>query len=424
MLPGQYNEYLNKDDPALFYPPINYRPTPIPRTKDLNLTEQQWNQFDWMYAKALSPFVFDQLTTSKLGRIPQKDHIYQDYQTSVMELLKSLIYTPKFSNQYQKQQQAQSYLQQNKLYNQKQNVKTNYKQQMNQKESQLMEQMTMETMTNLSTQLNPSISFQKMMDSEKIIAGRIYRPLSTEKRILISISQKHSPTLHLTLQTDQMDSEETVAGRSYRQHPTKIVTQTIKQSITLAMKTIKSKLMIIEPEVNKTIKDPTTKPNMNKIMEASNQEKWDHLIQPIPNKNQVIQIFDSHKAYHLQSLHFQNAAKLKGKLQCPDKGCNQPTIMILEAKQANQKPYPTIPKGVPKMEPTLTLLTTSYPSRSREKRQMQLQLLKTSPQNTPKAIRPVQDPRNRNKDSTPKTRQKQSPIPRLTSRISWTKQER
>ncbi|KAA6337133.1 MAG: hypothetical protein EZS28_052817, partial [Streblomastix strix] len=48
----------------------------------------------------------------------------------------------------------------------------------------------------------------------------------------------------------------------------------------------------------------------------------------------------------------------------------------------------------------------------------------TSPQNAPKATRPVQDPRNRNKYSTPKTRQKQSPILRLTSRISWTEEER
>ncbi|KAA6395486.1 MAG: hypothetical protein EZS28_008985 [Streblomastix strix] len=52
------------------------------------------------------------------------------------------------------------------------------------------------------------------------------------------------------------------------------------------------------------------------------------------------------------------------------------------------------------------------------------QLLQTSPQNTPKATRPVQDPRNRSKDSILKTRYKWSPITRLTSRISWTEQER
>ncbi|KAA6356647.1 MAG: hypothetical protein EZS28_047826 [Streblomastix strix] len=55
---------------------------------------------------------------------------------------------------------------------------------------------------------------------------------------------------------------------------------------------------------------------------------------------------------------------------------------------------------------------------------MQPQLLQTSPQNTPKATRPVWDPRNRNKDSTQTTKQKQNLIPRLTSRISWTEKER
>ncbi|KAA6394063.1 MAG: hypothetical protein EZS28_010409 [Streblomastix strix] len=44
-LSGQYKEYPNKDDPAFFYPPKNYRPTPIPRPKDLILSEEQWNQF-------------------------------------------------------------------------------------------------------------------------------------------------------------------------------------------------------------------------------------------------------------------------------------------------------------------------------------------------------------------------------------------
>ncbi|KAA6381955.1 MAG: hypothetical protein EZS28_022516 [Streblomastix strix] len=46
ILPGQYKHYPNKDGPAFFYPPKNYRPTPIPRPKDLNLSEEQWEQFD------------------------------------------------------------------------------------------------------------------------------------------------------------------------------------------------------------------------------------------------------------------------------------------------------------------------------------------------------------------------------------------
>ncbi|KAA6318577.1 MAG: hypothetical protein EZS28_054926, partial [Streblomastix strix] len=71
-----------------------------------------------------------------------------------------------------------------------------------------------------------------------------------------------------------------------------------------------------------------------------------------------------------------------------------------------------------------TLLTTSQHSRSREKRQMQPQILQTSQQNTLRASRPVQDPKNRSKGSTQTTKQKQNPIPRLTSRISWTEEGR
>ncbi|KAA6363744.1 MAG: hypothetical protein EZS28_040728, partial [Streblomastix strix] len=46
MLPGQHKHYPNKDGPAFFYPPKNYRPTPITRPKDLNLSEEQWKKFD------------------------------------------------------------------------------------------------------------------------------------------------------------------------------------------------------------------------------------------------------------------------------------------------------------------------------------------------------------------------------------------
>ncbi|KAA6354817.1 MAG: hypothetical protein EZS28_049657 [Streblomastix strix] len=46
MLPGQHKHYPNKDGPMFFYPPKNYRPTPIPIPKDQNLSEEQWKQFN------------------------------------------------------------------------------------------------------------------------------------------------------------------------------------------------------------------------------------------------------------------------------------------------------------------------------------------------------------------------------------------
>ncbi|KAA6403047.1 MAG: hypothetical protein EZS28_001426 [Streblomastix strix] len=104
-----------------------------------------------------------------------------------------------------------------------------------------MEQIIMEMKTNLSTESNPSISLTETKVSELMTAGRSYRPLSTEKRIPRSTSQTYPPTHHFTMQTDHLDSEETVAERSYRQRPTKMYTQTIRQSITLAMQTITSR---------------------------------------------------------------------------------------------------------------------------------------------------------------------------------------
>ncbi|KAA6360505.1 MAG: hypothetical protein EZS28_043968, partial [Streblomastix strix] len=56
MLPGQYKHYPNKDGPAFFYPPQNYHPTPIPRPKDLNLSEEQWQQFDGDVREGVVPY--------------------------------------------------------------------------------------------------------------------------------------------------------------------------------------------------------------------------------------------------------------------------------------------------------------------------------------------------------------------------------
>ncbi|KAA6365648.1 MAG: hypothetical protein EZS28_038828 [Streblomastix strix] len=93
---------------------------------------------------------------------------------------------------------------------------------MNQEESQLMEQMTMETMTNLSTQLNPSISLPETIDIERLTARCNYRPLSSEKRIRKSISKEYPPPLHLAIQTDQNFTEQMVAGRSFKLQSTKM----------------------------------------------------------------------------------------------------------------------------------------------------------------------------------------------------------
>ncbi|KAA6371467.1 MAG: hypothetical protein EZS28_033007 [Streblomastix strix] len=62
MLPGQYKHYPNKDGPLFFYPPKNYRPTPIPRPKDLNLSEEQWEQFDGDVRQGVVPYLIGLIT--------------------------------------------------------------------------------------------------------------------------------------------------------------------------------------------------------------------------------------------------------------------------------------------------------------------------------------------------------------------------
>ncbi|KAA6362980.1 MAG: hypothetical protein EZS28_041492 [Streblomastix strix] len=56
MLPGQYKHYPNKDGPMFFYPPKNYHPIPIPKPKDLNLSEEQWEQFDGDVRQGVVPY--------------------------------------------------------------------------------------------------------------------------------------------------------------------------------------------------------------------------------------------------------------------------------------------------------------------------------------------------------------------------------
>ncbi|KAA6366509.1 MAG: hypothetical protein EZS28_037963 [Streblomastix strix] len=56
MLSRQYKHYPNNDGPLFFYPPKNYRQTPIPRPKDLNLSEEQWKQFDVDVREGVVPY--------------------------------------------------------------------------------------------------------------------------------------------------------------------------------------------------------------------------------------------------------------------------------------------------------------------------------------------------------------------------------
>ncbi|KAA6365795.1 MAG: hypothetical protein EZS28_038677 [Streblomastix strix] len=53
---GKYKEYPNKNNPYIIFSPKNYHPKPITSPKDLNFSEEQWNQFDRNARKGVVPF--------------------------------------------------------------------------------------------------------------------------------------------------------------------------------------------------------------------------------------------------------------------------------------------------------------------------------------------------------------------------------
>ncbi|KAA6382028.1 MAG: hypothetical protein EZS28_022443, partial [Streblomastix strix] len=79
MLPGQYKHYPNKDGPMFFYPPKNYHPIPIPRPKYLNLSEEQWEQFDGDVSQGVVPYL--------AGFINIHPQIYQSIPEAVIGLI-------------------------------------------------------------------------------------------------------------------------------------------------------------------------------------------------------------------------------------------------------------------------------------------------------------------------------------------------
>ncbi|KAA6368070.1 MAG: hypothetical protein EZS28_036404, partial [Streblomastix strix] len=90
MLPGQYKHYPNKDGPLFFYPPKNYRPTPIPRSKDLNLSEEQQEQFDtdWANLPKVSYIpVLLNVSDGVAGFINIHPQIYQSITEAVIGLI-------------------------------------------------------------------------------------------------------------------------------------------------------------------------------------------------------------------------------------------------------------------------------------------------------------------------------------------------
>ncbi|KAA6359668.1 MAG: hypothetical protein EZS28_044806 [Streblomastix strix] len=86
MLPGKYKHYPNNDGPLFFYPPMNYRPTQIPRPKDLNLSEEQWKQFEGDVREGVVPFSVIGLIIFAAEQIVQSETESEDQEQLTNEL--------------------------------------------------------------------------------------------------------------------------------------------------------------------------------------------------------------------------------------------------------------------------------------------------------------------------------------------------
>ncbi|KAA6401434.1 MAG: hypothetical protein EZS28_003032 [Streblomastix strix] len=381
ILSGQYKHYPNNDGPAFFYPPKNYRPTPIPRPKDLNLSEEQLKQFDGDWANLQrGSFIPGLLNVSDrvAGFIKIHLQIYQSIPEAVIERIVADGTEDNGDNDQSEYAIEPKHFTNRNVGLRKNNSGTQLK-------------------ATINGEANPEINITKTSANTPPhnVNGSDGLGGNSCGTQLQAATNENGHENHQAIDStgNEDNNEQANDNRIGGQQQ-----QTSKES--------NNEIQHQQDSIN------------NKPGEIGSPHTT-HSKQELNT-----QTLHNPKANLFQLPHLQNQVKQKEKLQYLNRRYSKLTNTILEAKQVNQSPYPINPQRASKLEPTLTLLTTQHPSRSREKGQIQSQLLKTSPQNTPKATRPVQDSRNRNKDSTPTTKQKQSPIPRLMSRISWTKQER
>ncbi|KAA6377327.1 MAG: hypothetical protein EZS28_027148 [Streblomastix strix] len=406
MLLGQYKEYPNKDGPAFFYPPKNYRPALIPRPKDRNLSEKQWKQFD-----------------VNLGRIYQEDHTSQDYQTLVMEWLDSLTYTPQI---YQSIPEAVI------------GLFTFAAQQIVESETENKDQ----------EQLSNEI--------ERIIAD------GTDDNGNNDQSEHAIEPKHFTNGNDGLRKNDsgtqlqaTVNGEAKSEiHITKTSANTLPYNLNgsdrLGGKGCGTQLQAITNEnghQNHQVIDITGKENIfeqandNRTGGQQNNQGSNNETQHKQDSgnNKRREIGSSHTTHSEQELINSNISQPKGQplliTKHPELGQAKGKVVVpkqrmqptndhdTRIKTGQLKSVPNKSFGSPEARANSDSPNHFKPQQEQRKKADVAQLLKTSPQNTPKATRTVQDPRNRNKDSTSKIRQKQSPTPGMTSWISQTEQK-
>ncbi|KAA6382602.1 MAG: hypothetical protein EZS28_021870 [Streblomastix strix] len=317
MFPGQFKEYPNKDGPLFFYSPKNYRPTPIPRPKDLNLSEEQLNQFDGDAREGVVPFYL-QISDDpqNWAKLPKGQYVpglliiddgvsglineHPRNNQSISETTIGLILYAVEIIIEQSEAESQN---QEKLTNDLERIEVDGSD-VNGNEEQTVNAIEPKHFINGNDRF-------KRNDS----GTQLHATVNGEANPKINITKTPaSTTFHNVNRTDGLGRNS--YDTKLQAQPTKLDTQTIAQSITLVMKTITSKRMIIESKKMQTNKDLEMNTNTSKklnikTMETFNLKGQYHFIQLIPNKNLEFKTFHNPKISQTQQPNFQNQAKLK-----------------------------------------------------------------------------------------------------------------
>ncbi|KAA6379511.1 MAG: hypothetical protein EZS28_024964 [Streblomastix strix] len=401
MLSGLFTEYPNKDCSAFFYPTKNYRPTPIPRPKYLNLSEEQWNLGESPQRGSYIPGLI-YVNDGVAGFINIHYQIYQ----SIPEVVKGLIV---FTSEQIVQSEAES-KEQEQLTNQIERVVadgTDDNEDSNQSEHAI----EPKHFTNGNDGLRKNDS-----------GTQLQATVNGEANSQINITKTSANT-----PPHNANGSDGLGGNGYEAQLL-AATNENKQQNRHAIDNTGS-----ENNNEQTNDNRTGGQQINQGSDIESQLEQDN------GNTKLGETGSSHTSNSEQELRNANISQPKGqptliitpselgqvkrKVVVPKKGM-QPTIdHDTRSKTDQQKSVPNMPLGSPEARANFDTPNHFAPQQEQRKKADVAPVTEDKSIKPPKATRPVQDSRNRNKNSNSKIRQKQSPIPRLTSRISWTEQE-
>ncbi|KAA6381339.1 MAG: hypothetical protein EZS28_023131, partial [Streblomastix strix] len=370
MLLRQYKEYPNKDGPLFFFPPKNYCPTPILRPNDLNLSEEQWKQFDGDVPWANLPrgsCIPGLLNVS--DEVAGFINIYPQIYQSILEAVIGLII-------FAAEQIVQS-----------------------ETETEDQEQLTneLERIVADGTDDNgDNDQSEHAIESKHFTNGNDgLRENDSGTQLQATINGEANPEINIT-KTSANTPPHNVNG-SDRLEGNGCETQFQATTNENGHENDQAIDNTGNENNNEQTNDNRTGGQQNN--QGSNYETQH---EQDSGNNKPREIGSSHTTHSEQELRNPNISQPKWPTTS-----NHHTTRTSKTGQLKSVPNKSL--GSPEARANSDTPNHFTPKQEQRKKA--------------DATRPVQDPRNRNKDSTPITRQKQSTTPRLTSRIGWTEQK-